>query len=107
MPVKPITTAAQHSLEPIDAPKSERVIKPPQKNRVDRKNSVLIHRIADWLDSRYLRKNFWFDISSTPPYMAIADSDSTASKAISQRTDFQCQPSQEKVGAASSSTPFS
>ncbi len=30
MPVKPITTAAQHNLLPIEAPKSDFAINPPQ-----------------------------------------------------------------------------
>jgi hypothetical protein len=68
---------------------------------------VLIHRIADWLDSIYLRKNRLFAASSAPPYSEIAYSASTASSGISQRTGFQCQPSSAKVGAASSRMPFS
>jgi hypothetical protein len=63
--------------------------------------------MADWLDSKYFRKNRVLAMSSEPAYIHTADSDSTANSAISQRTGFHCQPSQAKVGAESSRMPFS
>src|SRR3569833_2559263 len=98
MPVKPSKTAAQHSLLPTEPPKSDLVSNPPQLNRVDRKNSVLIHRIADWLESRYFSRNFLLAISSTPPYSEIAHRLSTAMAKINTRTSNQNQPNQAKVG---------
>ena len=62
---------------------------------------MLIHRMADWLDSMYFRKNLVLAISSEPAYSDTAHSDNTASSAMSQRTGFHCQPSQAKAGAAS------
>src|SRR3569833_831254 len=107
MPVKPSRTAAQHSLLPTEPPKSELVSNPPQKNRDDRKNSVLIHRIAEWQESRYFSRNFLLAISSTPPYSEIAHRLSTAMAKINARTGFQCQPSHAKVGTERTRTACS
>ena len=66
MPVKPSRIAAQHSLLPTEPPNSERASRPPQWNSVDRQNNVLIHRMADWLDSMYFRKKRDCAISRLP-----------------------------------------
>src|SRR3569832_2308209 len=107
MPVKPSSTAAKHSLLPTEPPKSDLVSNPPQNNMVDRKNSVLIHRIADWLESRYFSRNFLLAISSTPPYSEIAHRLSPAMAKINARTGFQSQPIHAKVGTERTRTACS
>src|SRR5471032_168158 len=107
MPVRPKITPAQHSTEPTEPPNGERETRPIQQKAVEKKKKVPIHKIADWLDSRYLSRNLWLAESRSPAYSEIENSASTNSSGISQRTDFQFQPSAAKVGAAARRMPFS
>ena len=111
MPVSPSTTAAQHSLLPIEPPASQRNARPAQKKSVDRKISALIHRMADWLARKYFRKKACSARASSgpfaPPYCEIPNSDSTAMPIISTRTGFHVHPSHAKAGTAAIRMPRS
>ncbi len=75
------------------------------------KNSMLIHRMADWLDRKYLRPNTVSARARLPApscwYSPIAISATAATMSISARSGRQNQPSQTMLGMVPSRMPFS
>jgi len=76
------------------------------------KHSMLIHRMADWLDRKYLRPNTWSERASRacpsgPWYSQMASSDRAATDSISLASGRQNQPSQIRPGTAPIRMPFS
>ena len=75
------------------------------------KNSMLIHRMADWLDRKYLRPNTVSARARLPApscwYRPMAMSATAATTSISTRSGRQNQPSQMVHGMAPSKMPFS
>jgi hypothetical protein len=75
------------------------------------KNSMLIHRMADWLERKYLRPNTVSARARLPApscwYSPRARSATAATASISVRSGRQNQPSQTVQGMAPSKMPFS
>ena len=75
------------------------------------KNTMLIQRMADWLDRKYLRPNTVSERASCAPsgpwYSAMASSDSPATTSISARSERQNQPSQMAAGMVPTRMHFS
>ncbi len=75
------------------------------------KNNMLIHRMADWLERKYLRPNTVSARARLPPspswYRPSASNENAATASISAASGRQNQPSQIKLGMAHSRMPFS
>jgi len=75
------------------------------------KKTTLIHRMADWLERKYLRPNTASARSRLPApscwYRPMAISDSAATTSIRVRSGRQNQPNQIAPGMEPSRMPFS
>ena len=71
------------------------------------KNSMLIHRMADWLDRKYLSQNTVSPRRRSPWYDTMASSDRAVTTSIRLRSGRQAQASQTSAGTAAMKMPLS
>src|SRR5574343_1044553 len=105
VPTKARVTATQVKREPsssnVSPPARENM--PAQKKAVAMKTNTLIHKIADWLERKYLSRNTWSARASwacpSTWYRLIASRDNKATTTVSWRKGRQNQASPTKDGA--------
>jgi len=71
------------------------------------KNNMLIHRMADWLDKKYLSQKTLSAFARLPWYDTMASNENPATTSISARRGRQNQPRATAPGMAASKMPFS
>ena len=71
------------------------------------KNNMLIHKMADWLERKYLSQNTLSAFSKVPWYDTIPNTDNTPTTTIRVRKGRQNQPIMMALGMAPSKMPLS